>query len=160
MGAEHYIYEAAYVAMQAHTGQVDKQGAPYIEHPRAVAEIVRRLGGTPEQIAAAWLHDVIEDCGFEAAQLHRFSPEIAVLVMLLTRSERETFGYAQYVAGLVGTPAALIKFADLTHNTDPSRGPIPERLAERYERAKAVLLGRVAPTATVEASDQPAGGTP
>ncbi|MGZ2224894.1 hypothetical protein [Glutamicibacter nicotianae] len=50
------------IAVRAHEGQVDKLGAAYIGHPARVAGHARAFGGSPEAIAAAWLHDVIEDC--------------------------------------------------------------------------------------------------
>lgn len=56
-------------AVRAHEGQVDKLGAAYIGHPARVAGHARALGGSPEAIAAAWLHDVIEDCEVSAEDL-------------------------------------------------------------------------------------------
>ncbi len=49
------------IARAAHAGQTDKAGRPYAEHLRAVAEGVRERGGDEDQIAAAWLHDAVED---------------------------------------------------------------------------------------------------
>ena len=47
------------LATIAHRGQVDKAGKPYIDHPRRVAG--RLAGGPRYTLAAAWLHDVLED---------------------------------------------------------------------------------------------------
>lgn len=55
------LAEVEATARAAHAGQTDKAGRPYAEHLRAVAEGVRRRGGDAEQIAAAWLHDAVED---------------------------------------------------------------------------------------------------
>ena len=41
------------IATRAHTGQVDKAGAPYIDHPRRVSERVTKVDGRPEAIAVA-----------------------------------------------------------------------------------------------------------
>lgn len=49
------------LARLAHAAQVDKAGRPYAEHLAAVAGGVAERGGSPEQIAAAWLHDSVED---------------------------------------------------------------------------------------------------
>lgn len=57
------IEYAKSLATVAHVGQRRKDGVtPYIEHPRLVAQFAAGFGGSEEQIAAAWLHDVIEDC--------------------------------------------------------------------------------------------------
>lgn len=53
--------EVETLARAAHEGQTDKAGRPYAEHLQAVAEGVRLRGGDAEQIAAAWLHDSVED---------------------------------------------------------------------------------------------------
>lgn len=78
-------------AVKAHAGQVRKYtGRPYIEHPIAVADIVRAVGGLPEMIAAAYLHDVMEDCGATYAQLLQlFGREVANLVRWLSDPETE-----------------------------------------------------------------------
>ena len=52
------VAAAKAIATIAHKGQTDKNGADYISHPSSVAD---RLS-EPAQVAAAWLHDVIEDC--------------------------------------------------------------------------------------------------
>jgi (p)ppGpp synthase/HD superfamily hydrolase len=50
-------------ALKAHFGQKRKySGVDYITHPEAVANIVRSVEHTKEMLAAAWLHDVVEDC--------------------------------------------------------------------------------------------------
>lgn len=49
------------VARAAHAAQTDKAGRPYSEHLSAVAAGVRARGGDDDQIAAAWLHDAVED---------------------------------------------------------------------------------------------------
>lgn len=76
------VAAAKAIATIAHRFQTDKIGAPYIEHPRRVAG---RLDD-PQQIAAAWLHDVIEDCGITADDLVKagISQEVVAAVVLLT----------------------------------------------------------------------------
>src|SRR4051794_12848438 len=55
------LAEVEALARRAHEGQTDKAGRPYAEHLAAVAAGVRERGGSDEQIAAAWLHDAVED---------------------------------------------------------------------------------------------------
>jgi GTP diphosphokinase / guanosine-3',5'-bis(diphosphate) 3'-diphosphatase len=55
------IYRAYLFAHEHHRGQLRKSGEPYIQHPIAVADILRNLGGEPEMIAAGFLHDIVED---------------------------------------------------------------------------------------------------
>lgn len=69
------LAEIEATARAAHAGQTDKAGRPYAEHLQAVAEGVRRRGGDDEQIAAAWLHDAVEDDRLSPAWLEgRRSP--------------------------------------------------------------------------------------
>ncbi len=55
------VSEVESIAREAHARQTDKAGRPYVEHLAAVAEGVRVRGGDDGQIAAAWLHDAVED---------------------------------------------------------------------------------------------------
>lgn len=54
----------------AHRGQVDKAGQPYITHP---ARVAARVAGDENAVAAAWLHDVVEDTGLTLADLENRS---------------------------------------------------------------------------------------
>lgn len=77
---------AASFATKAHLGQVRKySNEPYIVHPAEVAGLVRTVPHTNAMLAAAWLHDVIEDCGVTEDQLAReFNMYVAGLVDWLT----------------------------------------------------------------------------
>ena len=57
------LYSAFQYADSAHSGQLRKDGSPYITHPLAVAEIVSELELDTDSIIAALLHDCIEDTG-------------------------------------------------------------------------------------------------
>src|SRR6202046_4779738 len=57
------IVAAARVALSAHDGQFRRSGEPYITHPIAVATIVAELGLDEQTVAAALLHDAVEDTG-------------------------------------------------------------------------------------------------
>ncbi|GGQ67592.1 HD domain-containing protein [Streptomyces flaveolus] len=132
-------------ARAAHAGQTDKAGRPYAEHLLAVAEGVRRRGGDDEQIAAAWLHDSVEDDALSERWLREaaLSTRTKDIVLALTRRAGEPpEGYA---ARILATPGALlVKEADLAHNADPARlavldGATRTRLTEKYARMRALL---------------------
>ena len=71
------IDRAASIAARAHEAQRRKQDAtPYIAHPSAVACALSLAGHKPETVAAAFLHDVIEDCAMTADALARWAREV------------------------------------------------------------------------------------
>jgi len=141
--------EVEAIARAAHAGQTDKAGRPYAEHLRAVAEGVRARGGDEEQIAAAWLHDSVEDDALserwlEEAALSRRTKDVVRAVT--KRAGEPPEAYARRVLATPG--ALLVKEADLAHNADPARlavldEPTRTRLTEKYTRMRA-LLGLVA----------------
>ena len=70
--ADFGVIERAYrAAARAHTGQKRKSGDPYITHPLAVATILAELGMTPPTLAAALLHDTVEDTDYMLSDLPR-----------------------------------------------------------------------------------------
>ncbi|MEU3094586.1 HD domain-containing protein [Streptomyces sp. NPDC006967] len=132
-------------ARAAHAGQTDKAGRPYAEHLRAVAEGVRARGGDEEQIAAAWLHDAVEDDRLtrqwlDEAPLTRRTKDIVLAVTKRPGEPPEA-----YAARILATPGApLVKEADLAHNADPARLAVldagtRQRLTEKYARMRALL---------------------
>jgi len=80
------LLEAALqLASGAHADQVRKDGSPYIGHPRAVGELLERAGFDEEVLAAALLHDVVEDSEIEQREVERrFGPRVAALVAAMT----------------------------------------------------------------------------
>ena len=136
------VEAARLVATAAHAGQVDKGGAPYIEHPAFVADRVRELGGDEAAVAAGWLHDVVEDTGFTLDALASVFPESVMgAVDALTRRDGEP--YFDYVERARGNEAAcLVKISDLEHNLDESRlgdGADVDAVASRMERYREAL---------------------
>lgn len=135
------VAAAKAIATIAHRFQTDKIGVPYIEHPARVAARLR----DPKQVAAAWLHDVIEDCGITAKDLAAagISNEVIDAVVLLTRTEdNSSNGY--YEAIRENPIARAVKYADIADNTDPERTArlepaVRQRLAEKYANAKRLL---------------------
>ena len=80
------INKAKMLAGKAHEGQTRKYtGLPYIVHPIEVATIVQTVEHTDDMIAAALLHDVVEDCDYTVADIAKeVSPAVAKLVDGLT----------------------------------------------------------------------------
>lgn len=130
------------IATQAHAGQTDKAGRPYIEHPRRVAAA---LGNHPQARAAALLHDVLEDTTVTEEDLasQGVPREVIETVKLLTRSKDVT--PETYYATIRREPLALaVKLADIYDNLDPDRrAALPQadqaRLQRKYETALAAL---------------------
>lgn len=85
------IAKAAELANRAHftCKQVRKgSGIPYIVHPFRVATLVTEAGGNANQIAAAWCHDVLEDCpSFRDEANASLPPLVLALVKELTKAE-------------------------------------------------------------------------
>ncbi|MDX8450043.1 HD domain-containing protein [Mesorhizobium captivum] len=108
------LYRAAKIAEQAHAGQTDKTGQPYIEHCRRVADAVETI----DQKAVAYLHDVLEKGdGWNRDRLERmgFGPSIVSAVDALTRrSEEDDLAFVRRAAA---NPLALpVKRSDLADN--------------------------------------------
>ena len=120
------VIERAYaVAERAHDGQMRKSGDPYITHPLAVTTILAELGMTPATLAAALLHDTVEDTPYSLADLTRdFGEEVAMLVDGVTKLDKVTYGdaaQAETVRKMVVAMARdirvlVIKLADRLHN--------------------------------------------
>ncbi|MEG1774697.1 MAG: HD domain-containing protein, partial [Oscillospiraceae bacterium] len=80
------IRRAYEVAVQAHGEQKRRSGLPYITHPLAVAKILVELGMDTESVAAALLHDVVEDTDVGLAMIEKqFGKDIALLVNGVTK---------------------------------------------------------------------------
>ncbi|MFF4601467.1 HD domain-containing protein [Streptomyces sp. NPDC001339] len=137
--------EVEALARRAHAGQTDKAGRPYAEHLAAVAEGVRTRGGSDEQIAAAWLHDAVEDAALSREWLAGAALSEATKAMILAVTKRPGEPLEAYTARILATPGALlIKEADLAHNADPHRlsvldAPTRDRLTAKYAHVRALL---------------------
>ncbi len=136
--------KAMNIAYDAHQGQVDKGGTPYVFHPWHLAEQMDDEIST----IAALLHDVVEDTDWTIEQLEAEGfPQAAMEVLrLLTHPKGQP--YMEYVAGLQHNPVAVkIKLADLRHNSDFTRlsavtAEQQERLERKYAPAFALMEGK------------------
>ena len=133
---------AIQIAVQAHVGQIDKGGAPYILHPlRLMLEM-----NTPAGMIVAVLHDVVEDSRWTVERLRDegFSEEALAAIECLTHREGES--YPDFIERVrTNALASEVKMADLIDNLDASRIPaMTEKDLERvrkYQKALARLLG-------------------
>jgi guanosine-3',5'-bis(diphosphate) 3'-pyrophosphohydrolase len=142
-GSDTSVVERAFeVAERAHKGQLRKSGDPYITHPVAVAEILLDFGLDANSIAAALLHDTVEDTSYSQESLRKdFGPEVASLVDGVTKLDRLTYGptaEAETVRKMVVAMARdirvlVIKLADRLHNARTWQYVEPES-AERKAR--------------------------
>lgn len=113
------LEKAIEIATQAHQGQVDKYGAPYIGHVMRVMN----LGRTEEEKICGVLHDVVEDTDwtFERLAAEGFGPDIIAALRCVTK-ESEDEDYDHFVQRtLQNRLACLVKLNDLTDNMDVRR---------------------------------------
>ena len=130
------------IATEAHAGQVDKGGQPYILHP---LRLMFALEDPTDRIVAV-LHDVVEDSPWginELFVIENFSDEVCDAVWALTRQRGET--YEDFIARAGSNPIARrVTLADLDDNSDMTRIPNPTQKdwdrARKYARAITTLL--------------------
>jgi GTP pyrophosphokinase len=134
-----FIERAYATAEKAHSGQKRKSGEPYITHPVAVAQILADLGIGTKTIAAALLHDTVEDTDYTLDMLQRdFGDEVAMLVDGVTKLDKLKYGdsaQAETVRKMVVAMSKdirvlVIKLADRLHNAR-TWGFVPQESATR-----------------------------
>jgi len=134
------LEEAIALAREAHEGQVDKAGAPYIEHPLRMMESVE---GEDAKIVAV-LHDTVEDTFVTLEYLREagYSEHIIEAIEGVTKRDDEhgDEGYEKFIARAAGNPLSRqVKIADLKDNMDLSRIAQPTekdyKRVEKYQRA-------------------------
>lgn len=135
------VIERAYtVAKDKHTGQQRQSGEPYITHPLAVAQILAEMGLGPRAIAAALLHDTVEDTGYALTDLTaEFGDEVAMLVDGVTKLDKVKYGESaqaetvrkMIVAMSKDIRVLLIKLADRLHNARTWGFVPPEKAAKK-----------------------------
>jgi predicted dehydrogenase len=149
------INTAREIATKAHRGQRDKIGEPYIRHPEAVAAMVQLLptfqAAEPDTrtdvVAAAWLHDVIEDTAETAESLLDAGISTTSVNAVVALTRRDEVAEDQYYAGIAASPLArMIKIADIASNLSPGRtgqldAETRERLAIKYASALRAIDG-------------------
>lgn len=118
------VERAAVFAAEAHKDHKRKYtGEPYFLHLEEVADLVHRTGAADEAVAAAWLHDTIEDVGVTGTEIaSKFGPRVEALVWILTDPPK-SFGNRAIRKALTRTKLAAadgdahtIKLADMLSN--------------------------------------------
>jgi len=106
------LQKAIEFAKEKHKGQKRIFGStPYIKHPYAVMNLVRRITKDEDVLCAAVLHDVIEDCGVKPEELQKlFGKRVTKIVKELSNN------YTPYDK-IRSKEALIIKMADSLHNT-------------------------------------------
>lgn len=151
LGGMDIVRKAQVYAMAAHAAVGQKRkytGEPYIVHPAEVAKIVASVpGSTPDMVAAAWLHDVVEDTGCTYTDIHMaFGIDIATLVGWLTDVSKPEDGPRWYRKKMdrehtaqAPADAQTIKLADLISNSRSIMEHDP-KFAKVYLEEKRMLL--------------------
>lgn len=127
-------------ATEKHSGQVDRAGKPYIEHPKAVAKMLLK----DDEKVVALLHDTVEDTDATIEEIRsKFGDKIADAVDCLTH--KDGVPYMEYVKGIKPNELARkVKMADLTHNMDVRRLPevteADEKRIKKYKKAYDYLI--------------------
>jgi guanosine-3',5'-bis(diphosphate) 3'-pyrophosphohydrolase len=126
-GTEELLANAYNAAHAAHRGQTRKSGEPFVYHPLATADVLAELRLDPTTIAAALLHDVLEDTGVTKEELsERFGDDVAEIVDGVTKLKRLPSGNLEeaqaeslrkmIVAMSRDVRVIIIKLADRLHN--------------------------------------------
>ena len=148
------VRQAYRLADEAHLGQLRSSGEPYITHPIAVAAQCAEWHLDAQALMAALLHDIMEDCGIDKADLiQRFGAPVAELVDGLTKLDKLHFntreeGQAESFRKMLLAMARdvrviLVKLADRIHNMRT----LSELSHERRARIAAETLEIYAPIA-------------
>jgi len=147
----HIVEKARIFATAAHAavGQVRKYtNEPYIVHPEEVAGIVARVeDSTHEMIAAAWLHDVVEDTDVTIEVIEQeFGSEVAEIVGWLTDVSKPSDGNRAVRKAIdrehtakAPASAQTVKLADLISNSRSIMAH-DEKFAKTYLKEKRLLL--------------------
>ena len=133
--------KAIKLCFEAHAGQVDKSGLPYVHHPLHLAEQM----SDEDTTVVALLHDVVEDTRYTLEDLEAmdFGPDVIEAIRVMTHDD--SVPYMDYVREIAGNPIARqVKLADLAHNSDLTRldhEPTEQDMARyrKYQEAKKIL---------------------
>lgn len=135
------LEKAIAIAVEAHRGQIDKAGKPYILHPMRVM----LAGTTEDEMICGILHDVVEDTPVSIEMLTKegFSDTVLEALQLLTHDR--SIPYQDYIHSITGNLLAVqVKLYDLHDNLNRERlGELTledERRMEKYKKSQEYLL--------------------
>ncbi len=130
------IERAILIATNAHNGQIDKAGMPYILHP---LRVMMNVDSMEEKIVAV-LHDVVEDTFITLKDIENtgFSSEVVAALDAITRRDGES--YERFIVRVMtNKTACIVKLADLEDNMDLSRLEVVSdddiKRLEKYKKA-------------------------
>lgn len=130
------LSEMLELAVEAHDGQVDKAGVPYIFHIMAVTEYTRQRWGHEDEelLCIAAGHDLIEDTGVTWQFLFdHFGIRVANGIHRLSKFGGQS--YDDYVHGLLNSVDAMkVKLCDLRHNMQPGRILMDAKTEKRMDK--------------------------
>jgi len=152
-----FVQDAYDYADKAHRGVLRKDGTPYITHPLAVVEKLAALSLDKETLAAALLHDVIEDTEISEAEIQqRFGNKVAELVQGVTKlnqlenihlEEKQAKNLEKMILAMTrDVRVILIKLADRLHNMETLCSMTKEsqlRIARETQDIYVQLAGRL-----------------
>jgi len=134
-----------------HHGLIDQRrkytNDPYIVHPARVVDLVKQVKHTDEMLAAAWLHDVVEDTSVTLNDIEEhFGKKVASLVEMLTDVSKPTDGNRKIRKAIdkehlskASPDAMTIKLADLIDNSNSIIDHDPD-FAKIYLKKIAILM--------------------
>ena len=145
------IEEAFLLAKDAHKSQTRDTGIPYIMHPLDVAKIVVKEMRQHDAaiIAAALLHDVVEDTEYTSEEIRaRFGDDVAFLVQAVTKPNKEQVDSFKHILASVGSDirVLILKLSDRLHNMRTLKGLRPQKqwkIASETQYFFAPLAGRL-----------------
>ena len=131
------IKKAMILSYEAHRGQYDKGGLPYIFHPFHLAEQMSK----EETVVIALLHDVIEDAEYTIQDIADMGFPQVVLDALMCLTHDKAVPYMDYISKIKQNPLArVVKLADLQHNSDVSRlNSVDEETVQRIQKYKKAI---------------------
>ncbi len=133
MSLQEQLELARSIAAASHSGQTDKQGKPYIDHPRRVEASLE----DPGLKIVAILHDTLEDTRTGAQDLLDAGIDPVYVNMVLTLTHDKDQPYFDYIRSLLSHPEVIpVKLADIRDNLRPG---CPPTLIERYQKALRIL---------------------
>lgn len=130
--------QAVEIAVQAHQGQVDRNGVPYICHSIAVSQKCSFYTAK----CVAMLHDVLEDTEVTAQDLLKMGVEEYIIECVEKLTHDPKVPYLDYIQSIIDTRDANIisvKYADLCDNLDPTRGGMNEKKVPLYRKARRMM---------------------
>ena len=128
------VLKAINIAFDAHAGQLDKAGIPYITHPLHVAESMDDEDST----VAAILHDIVEDTAVTPEDLRREGITDYQIEVIRLLTHEDGVPYMEYIEKLSKNETARkVKLSDLRHNMDRGRLiTVTEKDEKRFAKYK------------------------